>query len=184
MAGAHMLDAESGEYNLPILRRLFVGRPLCVITLAEREQGLIVAAGNPMQISGLASLQDSRIRYVNRQPASGTRALLDHYLARQHIPASTINGFSRELPTHTAVADAVARGAADAGLGVRAAAHAFGLDFVPLTYERYDLVVLAEDRHRPPVVHVIDCLASREFRDVVANLSGYSAVLTGNEIRI
>lgn len=181
IAGAHMLDEESGEYNLPILRRLFVGRPLAVVTLAEREQGLIVAAGNPKQVTDLSALAQPHVRFINRQAGAGTRALLDYHLRRQGIPPTTIAGYTQEAPTHTAVADAVARGHADAGLGLRAAAHAFGLSFIPLARERYDLVMLAEDRTQPPLLHLIDCLASAAFRELIAGMIGYDATRTGQE---
>lgn len=179
IAGTHMLDEESGEYNLPILQRLFVGRRLAVVTLAEREQGLIVAAGNPARIDGLATLAQPHVRFINRQPGSGTRTLLDYHLRRQGIAATAISGYQHEVATHTAVADAVARGRADAGLGLRAAAHAFGLSFIPLARERYDLVMLADDRMQPPLARLIDCLCSAAFREIVAGMIGYDATHTG-----
>ena len=182
LAGAHMLDEESGEYNLPILRRLFVGRPLCVVTIAEREQGIIVASGNPKRVTSLASLCEPEVRFINRQAGSGTRTLLDFHLRRLDIASSAISGYNHEAPTHTAVADAVARGQADAGLGLSAAAYAFGLDFIPLAHERYDLVMLAEDRQQSPLARLLDCLLSTAFRELVAGMVGYDATHTGHEI--
>jgi putative molybdopterin biosynthesis protein len=181
LAGAHLLDAESGEYNLPILRRLFIGAPLSVITLVEREQGLLVARGNPKRIRSFADLTRGGIRFVNRQPGSGTRTLLDHHLYRQALNPSEIEGYSRIAPTHLAVAAAVAEGSADAGLGIRAAARAFGLDFLPLAWERYDLVFTAAARELSPLREILSILGSGEFRDIVAKIGGYDTVHTGEQ---
>jgi molybdate-binding protein/DNA-binding transcriptional regulator YhcF (GntR family) len=181
LVGSHLLDEETGEYNLPILRRLFIGVPLGVITLVEREQGLIVARGNPKRILSFIDLARGGVRFVNRQAGSGTRALLDHHLHRQALNPAEIDGYSRVLPTHLAVAAAVAEGSADAGLGIRAAARAFDLDFVPLARERYDLVIGAAARERSPLREILAVLGSLEFRDVVAQIGGYDTARTGEE---
>jgi molybdate-binding protein/DNA-binding transcriptional regulator YhcF (GntR family) len=181
LAGAHLLDEESGEYNLPVLRRLFVGAPLCVVTLAEREQGLILARGNPLRIGGCADLARPEVRFVNRQPGSGTRSLLDHSLRRLAVNPSEIEGYGRVVPTHLAVAAAVAEGSADAGLGIRAAARAFDLDFLPLARERFDLVLLAADRDASPIAELLAVLAGEEFRSVVAQIGGYDTAHSGEE---
>lgn len=182
LAGSHLLDEESGEFNIPVLRRLFVGVPLCLVTLAEREQGLILARGNPRRIRGYTDLPG--VRFVNRQPGSGTRSLLDHSLRRQAIKASEIEGYDRVVPTHLAVAAAVAEGSADAGLGIRAAARAFDLEFLPLARERYDLVLAAADRDSSPIAELLAVLASEEFRAVVAQIGGYDTARTGEERRL
>ena len=120
LAGAHILDEETGEYNLPILRRLFPGGQLLAVTLAEREQGLIVARGNPKGIRSFADLARGDVRFVNRQAGSGTRTLSEHHLRRAGIAAASIAGFDRVVETHLAVASAVAEGSAadaDAGWG-------------------------------------------------------------------
>ena len=184
LAGAHILDEETGEYNLPILRRLFPGGQLRAVTLAEREQGLIVARGNPKGIRSFADLARGDVRFVNRQAGSGTRTLSEHHLRRAGIAAASIAGFDRVVDTHLAVASAVAEGSvsgADAGLGVYAAARAFGLDFVPIAKERYDLVLLAADRSQPPLSWLLDTIASPGFRAVVAELGGYDTSKTGQE---
>jgi len=182
LAGAHLLDEESGEYNLPVLRRLFIGVPLCVVTLAEREQGLIVVRGNPQGIGGFADLP--RVSIVNRQVGSGTRALLDHHLHRLGLAAGQIAGYDRTVSTHLAVAAAVADGSADAGLGIRAAARAFDLEFLPLARERYDLVLAVADRERSPLVEILTALGSAEFRAVAAQIGGYDTARTGEERRL
>ena len=122
LAGVHLLDEESGEYNLPILRRLFVGQRICVVSLAERQQGLIVPRGNPKALLTFAALAQPGIRIINRQAGSGTRALLDYHLHRLGISVDAIDGYEHEVNTHLAVAEAVARGDADAGVGLLAAA--------------------------------------------------------------
>lgn len=184
LAGAHMLDQETGTYNLPILRRLFVGQRLVVVTLAEREQGLMMQPGNPKRIKGLSDLARPDVRFINRQPGSGTRSLLDYHLQRQAIAAQAISGYGSEALTHTAVAETITRGAADVGLGVQAAAQAFALDFIPLARERYDLVAFAHDRRSPPLSWLLDAVAASAFRDVVAALGGYDITHTGDEIRL
>ena len=181
LAGAHILDEETGEYNLPILRRLFPGGQLLAVTLAEREQGLIVARGNPKGIRSFADLARDDVRFVNRQAGSGTRTLSEHHLRRAGIAGASVVGFDRVVDTHLAVASAVAAGNADAGLGVYAAARAFGLDFVPIAKERYDLVLLAADRSQPPLSWLLDTVASPGFRAVVAELGGYDTAKTGEE---
>jgi putative molybdopterin biosynthesis protein len=177
-----MLDEESGEYNLPILRRLFVGQRLCVVTLAEREQGLMMAAGNPKSIRSLHDLARGDVRFINRQPGSGTRTLLDHHLRRLSLSPRTITGYGHEALTHTAVADAVARNVADVGLGAQAAAQTFGLHFIPLAHERYDLVCLADERAQPPLSWLLDTIGSPAFKAVVAALGGYDTTHSGREV--
>jgi molybdate-binding protein/DNA-binding transcriptional regulator YhcF (GntR family) len=184
LAGSHLLDEESGEYNLPVLRRLFIGVRLSVVTLAEREQGLILSRGNPRRIGGLVDLVRKGVRFVNRQPGSGTRSLLDHSLRRQAVNPAEIQGYDRVVPTHLAVAAAVSEGSADAGLGIHAAARAFDLDFLPLARERYDLVLAAADRDSPPIAQLLAVLADEEFRAVVRQIGGYDTTRTGEERRL
>jgi molybdate-binding protein/DNA-binding transcriptional regulator YhcF (GntR family) len=181
LAGAHILDEESGEYNLPILRRLFGGGQVCAITVAERDQGLIVATGNPKRIHNLDGLARGDVRFINRQPGSGTRTLLEHRLRRMGISASAISGYADIAATHLAVAAAVAEGRADVGLGLYAAARAFGLDFAPITRERYDLICYAADRDRPPLNWLLPMIAGAPFRAVVEQLGGYHTGHTGEE---
>jgi molybdate-binding protein/DNA-binding transcriptional regulator YhcF (GntR family) len=181
LAGAHILDEETREYNLPILRRLFPGGQVRTVTLAEREQGLIVASGNPKRIRSFADLARDDVRFVNRQAGSGTRTLSEHHLRRAGIAPASVAGFDRVVETHLAVASAVAERSADAGLGLYAAARAFGLDFVPIAKERYDLVLLAADRRRSPINWLLDMVASHDFRAVVAELGGYDTAKAGQE---
>ncbi len=182
LAGAHILDEETGEYNLPILHRLFLGERLCVMTLAGREQGLIVASGNPHRLETLADLARSGLRFVNRQPGSGTRTLLEHRLLQEGVSAHDIQGIDWAVPTHLAVAAAVADGRADAGLGLFAAARAYGLGFVPLAHERYDLILRAEDRTTAPLASLLALIRAPEYLAVLAKLGGYDTSHTGEEI--
>ena len=183
LAGAHILDEETGEYNLPILRRLFPGGQVCAVTLAEREQGLIVASGNPRGIRSLADLVRADLRFINRQPGSGTRTLLEHRLRLLGLSPALLGRHDQVAATHMAVATVVAQGRADAGLGLRAAAQALGLDFLPIATERYDLVCYVADRDQAPLAPLFDLLASGAFRGVIAQLGGYRVEHTG-EVRL
>jgi putative molybdopterin biosynthesis protein len=182
VAGSHLLDPASGEYTLPYLERLLPGRDLAVVRLTHREQGLIVAAGNPLGLTGIEDLGGGRVRYVNRQRGAGTRVLLDHELARRSLDASGVLGYEREEPTHLAVAAAVAADRADAGLGVLAAARAFDLGFVPVAREPYDLVLERELVESELLLPLWSLLESAEFRSQVEALGGYDTAEMGRRI--
>jgi putative molybdopterin biosynthesis protein len=154
-----------------------------VIRLVHRDQGLIVAAGNPLGLKGIEDLTRDGVRYVNRQRGAGTRVLLDHELQRQGISPDAVDGYAREEPTHLAVAAAVAAGRGDAGLGILAAARAFGLDFLPVTREPYDLVVAAPDVESPRLEPLWALLRSGRFRASVEELGGYDTEEMGRRIR-
>jgi putative molybdopterin biosynthesis protein len=178
LAGCHLLDPVSGEYTLPWIRQVMPGRAVDVVRLAHREQGLIVAPGNPTGVTGLEDLP--RLRYVNRQRGSGTRVLLDQQLTQRGIEPGGIDGYEREEPTHFAVAAAVAAGRADAGLGVMAAARAFGLGFVPVAREPFDLVMAPGEPAAAPLLALLD---DPGFRSQVEALGGYSTEETGRTVR-
>jgi putative molybdopterin biosynthesis protein len=182
VAGSHLLDPDSGEYTLPYLERLLSGRDLAVVRLAHREQGLIVASGNPLELADLEDLVRENVRYVNRQRGAGTRVLLDHELARRSIRSESVRGYEREEPTHLAVAAAVAAGRADAGLGVLAAARAFDLGFVPVANEPYDLVLERENARGELLAPLWSLLESSEFRSEVEGLGGYDTAEMGRRI--
>jgi len=177
LAGCHLLDPGSGEYTLPWLARVLPGRELAVVRLAHREQGLIVAPGNPLGLRGLDDL--GRVRYVNRQRGAGTRVLLDFELARRGLAPEAIDGYAREEPTHLAVAAAVAAGRVDCGLGVLAAARAFGLDFVPVAREPFDLVMAPGEPATAPLLALLD---DADFRAQVQALGGYDLTETGRRV--
>jgi putative molybdopterin biosynthesis protein len=177
VAGCHLLDPATGEYTLPWIRRVLPGLDVDVVRLVQREQGLIVAAGNPRAVEGLDDLP--RLRYVNRQRGAGTRVLLDHELGHRGIDAGAVDGYEREEPTHLAVAAAVAAGRADAGLGVMSAARAFGLDFVPVAREPFDLVMAPGE---PAVAPLLALLDDADFKAQVEALGGYSTAETGRVV--
>jgi putative molybdopterin biosynthesis protein len=177
VAGCHLLDPATGEYTLPWIRRVLPGIDVEVIRLVHREQGLIVAPGNPEGVEGLDDLP--RLRYVNRQRGAGTRVLLDHELARRGIEPGDVDGYEREEPTHLAVAAAVAAGRADAGLGVMSAARAFGLGFVPVAREPFDLVMAPGE---PAVAPLLALLEDAEFKRQVEAMGGYSTAETGRRV--
>jgi putative molybdopterin biosynthesis protein len=183
VAGSHLLDPESGEYTLPYVDRVLGGRDVAVVRLVHREQGLIVARGNPLGITGIDDLAKPGLRYVNRQRGAGTRVLLDHELRRRGIDPGTIAGYAREEHTHLAVAAAVAAGRVDAGLGVMAAARAFGLEFVPVTREPYDLVLATETLDDPVTAPLWTLLEDADFRSAVEALGGYGTEEMGRRIR-
>jgi putative molybdopterin biosynthesis protein len=183
LAGSHLLDPATGEYTLPYVRRVLGGADVAVVRLVHRDQGLIVAPGNPLSLAGVGDLARPGVRYVNRQRGAGTRVLLDHELAAEGIDPAAVNGYAREEPTHLAVAAAVAAGRGDAGLGILAAARAFGLGFVPVTREPYDLVVAAEAMDSPLLAPLWALLQSDRFQAAVAELGGYSAKEMGRRLR-
>jgi putative molybdopterin biosynthesis protein len=178
LAGSHLLDDDGAGYNRDAVARLLPGRALRLITLLEREQGLLVARGNPLGLRSVADLAQPEVRLVNRQPGSGTRALLDRLLADAGIPAGAIAGYGRKVSTHLEVAAAVAGGSADVGLGVAAAARALDLGFIPLTRERYELVMPTESLAAPWFGPLIETLAAPAFHAEVAALGGYDLTYT------
>jgi putative molybdopterin biosynthesis protein len=182
LAGSHLLDPDTGEYTLPYLERLMPEADVAVVRLVHRDQGLIVAPGNPTGITGIEDVARRNLRYVNRQRGAGTRVLLDHHLARNGIAPDAIRGYEREEHTHLAVAAAVAAGRADAGLGVLAAARAFGLDFVPVAKEPYDLVLLRESLEDDLVSPLLELLESADFGRAVTDLGGYDVIEMGRRI--
>jgi putative molybdopterin biosynthesis protein len=183
VAGSHLLDPESGEYTLPYIDRVLEGRDVAVVRLVHRDQGLIVAEGNPLGIGGLDDLVGRGLRYVNRQRGAGTRVLLDAHLRARGADPAAISGYEREEHTHLAVAAAVAGGRADCGLGVRAAARAFGLGFVPVTREPYDLVVAPDALEGSKLEPLWTLMGEPDFRAAVEALGGYDAAEMGRRIR-
>lgn len=183
VAGSHLLDPATGEYTLPYVDRLLGGTEVAVVRLVHRDQGLIVASGNPLGLTGVDDLVRPGLRYVNRQRGAGTRALLDHELAGRGIDPAGVSGYSREEHTHLAVAAAVSAGRADTGMGILAAARAFGLGFVPVAREPYDLVLRAGTVDDDLLAPLWALLQQDRFREHVEALGGYSCEETGRRIR-
>ncbi|MEJ5197923.1 MAG: substrate-binding domain-containing protein [Anaerolineae bacterium] len=174
LAGSHLLDEATGEYNLPYIRRYLAGVPMRVIGFVRRVQGLIVPRGNPKGIRALADLVRPDVAFINRQRGAGTRILLDYRLKQAGINPRQIQGYERQEFTHLAVAAAVASGAADCGLGILAAARALDLDFVPLDEERYDLIIPTRFYDDPLLAPLLAILRDPAFQARVEALGGYS----------
>lgn len=181
LAGCHLYDPVGDEYNTPYVRHLFPGQAVHVVTLAHRQQGLMVPSGNPARVRGLADLDRPELTFINRRPGSGTRIWLDQQLVRLGLEQAHIRGYEREAGTHAQVAQAVAGGQADLGLGVLAAARQQQLDFIPLFEERFDLVVPDEQYRSPQLQPLFDRLHSARFRAAMHDLGGYDAQATGSD---
>jgi putative molybdopterin biosynthesis protein len=186
VAGSHLLDPQTGEYNISYIRQYMPNIPVKVVALVGRDQGLIVKKGNPKGIKSLGDLagtgQEGSVQFVNRQRGAGTRVLLDYHLNLMTIPPDSIAGYYQDEYTHLGIAAAIASGRADCGLGIAAAAQALDLDFIPLFQERYDLVIpkqFADDNLLTPL---FDLLADARFRAAVSQLKGYDVSVMGTII--
>jgi putative molybdopterin biosynthesis protein len=182
LAGSHLLDPESGEYNLPYIRQYLPGIPVVVVALVGRQQGLLVAHGNPLKINSLKDLQRPDVSFINRQRGAGTRVLLDYQLGLSGIPHEAIRGYTQEEYTHLAVAAAVASGRASCGLGIAAAAQALDLGYVPLFEERYDLIMPVVHYESDLIAPLLLVIKSAEFKKAVASLPGYDTSRMGEVI--
>lgn len=173
VACMHLFDPSTGEYNLPFIKMFFVLEPLTVVRLAGREQGLIIAKGNPKEIKGLHDLTRDDITFVNRQRGSGTRFLLDSFLAREKISPSDIKGYENEEWNHLSVAAQISNGKADCALGIRSAAEQLNLDFIPITKENFDLVLHWTPKNEQALKVLLDIIQLTSFKETVATLEGY-----------
>ncbi|MBM2848596.1 MAG: molybdopterin biosynthesis protein [Anaerolineales bacterium] len=182
LAGSHLLDPDTGEYNVSYVKKYLPDTPVVLVTLVGREQGLIVKPGNPKTLRTLADLGQPDVIFVNRQRGAGTRVLLDFEIEKIGLKPEEIRGYDREEYTHLAVAAAVASGVADCGLGIAAAARALELDFVPLFKERYDLIIPHEHYTSPLLRPLLDLLRDARFREQVAALPGYDIAPMGNVV--
>ncbi len=174
IAGSHLMDEDTGEYNISYIGRYIPGKRVALVHLAGRTQGLMTAPGNPMRISSLSDLASAGVRFVNRQRSSGTRVLLDFKLRELGILTDLIRGYDREEYTHLAVAAAVQGGRADVGLGILPAARTMGLDFIPLFEERYDLVIPTEFYDSDLLSPMLELIRSPGFQAEVQSLGGYN----------
>lgn len=179
VAGIHLLDAESGEYNLPFVKHFLPEEPVLLVNLARRENGLLLAPGNPRRIRGVRDLGRRGARLINRARGTGTRLLLYSKLRAARLDPHSLPGWESAAATHDAVAAAVAAGVADVGPGLRAVAAAWGLDFIPLGEERYDLVIprarFESKRLRP----LLAALHGAEFRKAARGFEGYDLSNSG-----
>lgn len=179
IAGAHIEDAETGEFNLPYLRRHWPDEDFAVVNFARWEEGLVTAPGNPLGIKTVAALAHRGVRFINREPGSGSRSLLDRMLKDAQVPAAKVGGYERIAYGHLAAAYLVHTGDADCCLATRSAANAFGLDFVPLRAERYDFVLRRETLELPAVQMFLDVLQRSNLRRKLEVLAGYDTSQTG-----
>lgn len=179
LAGSHLLDPETGAYNDRYVKQYLPNEDIVLLTLVGREQGWIVAPGNPKGIYSWADVAKPDVQMSNRQRGAGTRVLLDYELDKLDITSSQLKGYEREEYTHLAVAAAVASGTADCGLGIRAAARALKLDFVPLTHEQYDLVIPKHHYESDLLRPLLDLLHNDRFKTAVAAMPGYDVSVMG-----
>jgi putative molybdopterin biosynthesis protein len=179
VSGSHLLDV-TGEYNTPYIRHLFPDRDVEIVTLAYRTQGLMLAQGNPKGVKGISDVASPNVRFVNRNAGSGTRVWFDQALERLGVAPDSVSGYYREVKTHTEAAILVRDGKADVSLGLQAAAHRHGLDFIPLFEERYDLVLPCENEQ--VLLPLLDYLQTSAFRNSLAKLTGYNAAHSGEQI--
>ena len=181
ISGSHLLDV-TGEYNTPFIRHLFPDRDVEIVTLAYRTQGLMLAEGNPKGIKRIGDVASPNVRFVNRNTGSGTRLWFDAEIRKLKIQAENINGYDKEVKTHTEAADLIVNNEADAALGLQAAAYQHDLDFIPLFEERYDLVLPRENE--VVLSPLLDYLQTAIFRTELNMLTGYNTVHSGEKIQI
>ena len=177
-AGSHLLDRTTGEYNVPIIRR-FLSDSARVITFAVWEQGLVVRRGNPKRVRSIADLGGKRVRLTNREKGSGSRDLLDAGLRESDIPSEQVTGYNSVAPGHLAAAYTVASGIADCCIAPRSASRCFGLDFIPLAVERFDLSFSQASFEFPATKALLDTLNRSNFRKKLQCLAGYDTTHTG-----
>ena len=179
VAGSHLIDEDSGEYNISHVKKIMPNETVLLITLMQRIQGFIIKPGNPKQIIDFRDLARPDVTFINRQKGSGTRILLDSQLRKYGVDPLKVKGYSRVETTHIGVAQAVVQEMADVGLGAQSAAVATGLDFIPLIKERYDLIVLKEKAEKTSLSLMIDIVKSEQFQSVLRAIPGYDTSFTG-----
>lgn len=184
IAGCHLFDAASGEYNVPYIHHLFSDQNMVVVHLVGREQGLYVKRGNPLQVKSMQDLTRSDVFFKNRKRGSGTRLWIDQSLKTQGIKTEEINSSLPDASTHAEVAEAVSYGLADTGIGVLSVARSFDLDFIPLFTEQYDLVMTGETFQSDRIKPILDALNDPNFREFVLKMGGYSVTNMGQFIKV
>ena len=173
-AGCHLLDTGDGSYNRSFIKKYFPRGGVKLISCVGRQQGLMVAGGNPLNIQKFSDIARGGVRYVNRQKGSGTRILTDYLCAREGLDPAAIYGYDREELTHTSVAAQIVSGSADVGMGIYSAAKLYGLDFIPICIEEYDLIIPDHAWDTPMVRQLIATLKSDAFREKMLSLGGYT----------
>ena len=183
-AGCHLLDTETGEYNRSFIRKYFPAGGVKLIRCVGRQQGLMVAPGNPLGIRDFSDISRENIRYVNRQKGSGTRILTDYLCGKYDVAPDFVYGYDREELTHTSVAAQIASGSADAGMGIYSAAKLYDLDFIPICVEEYDLIIPDYAWETPMVRQMIATLQSDAFREKILSMGGYTIDRPGEIIPV
>ncbi len=183
-AGCHLLNPENGEYNITFLKKYFPKGGVKLIRCVGRQQGLMVAKGNPLNLQKFSDIAREGIRYVNRQKGSGTRILTDYLCKQDNLDTSSIYGYDREELTHTSVAAQIVSGSADAGMGIYSAAKLYDLDFIPICIEEYDLLIPDHAWDTPQVQQMLHVLKTEAFREKLQALGGYTLENPGEIIEI
>jgi len=181
-AGCHLLDTAAGEYNLAFIRKYFPKGDVKLIRCVGRQQGMMVAKGNPLNIQKFSDIAREGVRYVNRQKGSGTRILTDYLCKQENLNVDAIYGYDREELTHTSVAAQIVSGSADAGMGIYSAAKLYDLDFIPVCIEEYDLIIPDHAWDTPMVQQMLATLKSEAFKEKILSLGGYTVENPGEMI--
>ena len=184
-ATTHLWDGDTGQYNVPFVRRLLPGIPAVIIHLTARMQGFYVAKGNPKNILSWEDLKREDITLINREKGAGSRVLLDEHLRLLNIYGKSINGYNRETESHLTIASTVSRGIADVGVGIeKIASQVEGIDFIPLQRERYDLVIKKEKLADEKYARILEIVKSSQFKNEIDGLGGYDTKDTGKIMAI
>ncbi|MGN7403385.1 substrate-binding domain-containing protein [Cytobacillus praedii] len=183
IVSSHLIDGQSGDYNLPYISRILVNFEYIVINLLSRKAGFYVQKGNPKQIKNWIDLKSKDVEMINREKGSGARVLVDEYLKKHKISIHEVKGYGREETNHLSVASAVAKGVADVGVGIEKATNIVqGVDFIPLVNERYDLVLLKTIKNEGLIKKIQEILRSEDFQSDLEALGGYDLSKTGQII--
>ena len=183
-AGCHLLNTENGTYNTSFIKKYFPKGGVKLIRCVGRQQGLMVAKGNPLNIQKFGDVAKQGVRYVNRQKGSGTRILTDYLCKQEDLDACAIYGYDREELTHTSVAVQIASGSADAGMGIYSAAKLYDLDFIPICIEEYDLIIPDHAWNTPMVQEMLETMKSQAFQEKILALGGYTVENPGQIISV
>ncbi|WP_413377467.1 substrate-binding domain-containing protein [Alkalihalobacillus sp. 1P02AB] len=175
----HMFDGDSGEYNLPYVRKVLIGHSYIILNLLSRKAGLMVQKGNPFSVKGWLDLKNQKLRFINREIGSGARILLEEQLRLNDISPSLVNGYQQVESSHLGVASAIAAGRADVGVGIEKVAKMVDLDFIPLIIERYDLVLLKTPENKELISRVKAIMKKQSFKDEITSLGNYDTAQTG-----
>ena len=183
-AGCHLLNTENGTYNISFVKKYFPKGGVKLIRCVGRQQGLMVAKGNPLNIQKFSDIACDGVRYVNRQKGSGTRILTDYLCKKENLDTAAIYGYDREELTHTSVAAQIVSGSADAGMGIYSAAKLYELDFIPICIEEYDLIIPDHAWDTPMVKEMIETMKSDAFKEKILALGGYTVENAGEIISL